>query len=73
MKKEYSIYDLLVFIFGCTICFILIANTAGWIILRIPTTKENEAIRTQFADIIKVISGSLMTIIVYKVKEAFNK
>lgn len=63
MKKEYTIYDMMVFIFVCTVSFILIMAVSAMFVFKIPTTVENAPIRSGLIDLLKVIAGSVLTII----------
>ena len=63
MKREYSIYDLLLFIFGCTVCLVIILTVGGVIIFKLPTTAENTKVREAIIGILSIIAGSVLTIL----------
>jgi uncharacterized membrane protein len=61
MFKSMNVFELLVFIIGCTICLILIVAIIGFYVT--PTTADNAQIRTKFIDLVIVIAGSIITIV----------
>lgn len=67
MKRNFTIFELLCFIFGCTVCAILLVNVLGVMILKIPTTPENAALRSQLVDLMKYIAGAIIGICSAKV------
>ena len=67
MNKGYSIWELLCFIFGCTVCAILLVNVVAMMIFKIPTTAENSALRMGLIDLLKYISGAVIGIASAKV------
>ena len=67
MKNSYNIWELLCFIFGCTVCAILLVNVIGVFIMKIPTTPENTQIRASLVDLLKYIAGAVIGIASAKV------
>lgn len=66
-NANYNIWELLCFIFGCTVCAILLVNVIGMFVLKIPTTPENEGVRNSLIDLLKYIAGAVIGIISAKV------
>ena len=66
-NSKYTIWELLGFIFGCTVCAILLVNVIGMLVLRIPTTPENAGVRNSLIDLLKYIAGAIIGIISAKV------
>ena len=67
MNRGFTIWELLGFIFGCTVCAILLVNGFGIFILKIPTTPENAGIRASLMDLLKYIAGAVIGIVSAKV------
>lgn len=66
-KAKYNIWELLCFIFGCTVCAVLLINVLGALVLNIPTTAINQQIRLQLIDLLKYIAGAIIGIASAKV------
>jgi hypothetical protein len=66
-QNNHSIWDWLGFIFGCTVCTVILVYIIGGLILRIPTTPDNVQIRLSFVDLVKYLSGVITGIISMKV------
>lgn len=66
-NNSYNIWELLAFIFGCTVCAILLVNVIGMFILKIPTTADNAGVRNSLVDLLKYIAGAIIGIISAKV------
>jgi len=60
--NKFTIWELLIFITGCTVCAILLTNVLAIVILKIPSTPENKDIRAQLIDMLKYIEGAVMGI-----------
>lgn len=67
MKSNFNVFELLCFIFGCTVCAVLLVNVVGVMLLKIPTTPENAALRSQLVDLLKYIAGAVIGICSAKV------
>jgi hypothetical protein len=65
--KSNKIWEWLGFIFGCTVCAVILVYVLGGLILRIPITPDNAQIRLSFVDLIKYIAGVITGIISAKV------
>jgi hypothetical protein len=67
--KGSNIWAILTFIFGCTVCVVLIANQFGALILKIPTNADNIELRLRLADILNTICGFVMGIVAAKLSD----
>ncbi len=72
MKNSYTIWELLGFIFGCTVCAILLVNVIGMFVLKIPSTPDNAGVRNSLIDLLKYIAGAIIGIISAKVLNKTN-
>lgn len=70
--KNWPTHKYLAMMFGVTVCVAILLVVAGIVFSKVPTTPANSAIRGGILDLIKVISGSLLTLIAMEAKEAFK-
>lgn len=61
MGRKPSIYELLLFIFGCSLCLYVFVGVIAMML--IPTNPDNVEIRKQLVAIIHIILGSVMAIL----------
>ena len=73
MKKDYNIYDLLLFIFGCTVCLVIILVVGGIVIFKVPSTVENTKVREAILGIVGIIAGGVLTILGQKLGAFIKK
>lgn len=73
MKKDWSIYDLMVLILVCTVSLVLILTIAGMVVFRAPATVENAPLRAGLIDLLKYIAGGILTIIGQQLSKYLTK
>lgn len=62
-RSKYTIWELLVFIFGCTVCTVLLAISFAIIISGEPTTAANLQVRVELLNFLKYITCTIMGIV----------
>jgi hypothetical protein len=70
--KDWPTHKYLAMMFGTTVCVSIFLIVGGIVFSKVPTNPDNAAIRAGVFDLIKIISGSLLTFIAMEVKEYYK-